>query len=233
MRGGDDFHRVARFKRGVERHGNAVHARAHATVPDVGVDGVGKINRRCAARQRDDSAFGRNDIDLVGEQIHFNVFQKFHRVGTARLQVQNVLQPLVGALRGFVFLAGFGFVCPMAGHAHFGDGVHFARADLHFNRQAVRSVERGVQRFVAVGFGDGDVVFEFAWARLIQAVQCAQGGVASGNAVHHHAKAINVQHFFKFELFGQHFLMDVVEIFLAPANFRFNIAGNKADVDFT
>ena len=198
-------------------------------MPDVGVDGVGKINRRGAARQRDDFAFGRNNIDFVGEQIHFNVFQKFHRVSTARLQVQNILQPLVGAQRGFVFLAEL--VCPMACHAHFGDGVHFARADLHFNRQAVWAVERGVQRFVAVGFGDGDVVFDFTRARLIQAVQRAQGGIAGGDTVHNHAKAVDVQHFFKFEFFGQHFLMNVVEIFLAPANLRFNIAGNKAQVD--
>ena len=122
-----------------------VHFRADTAVADVGVDGIGKVDGACTARQCDNFSFRRNDICFVGKQIDFNVLQKFKRIVAARLQIQNILQPLVGAQRGFVFHGIARFISPVAGHAHFGDFVHFARAYLHFNRQAVRAVERGVQ----------------------------------------------------------------------------------------
>ena len=70
--------------------------------------------------------------------------------------------------------------------------MHFAGAYLYFYGQAVWAVQGGVQGFVAVGLRDGDVVFEFAGLGLVEAVQCAEGGIAGGNAVYDDAKAVYV-----------------------------------------
>ena len=79
----DDFHRVARFQFGAQRHGDVVHFRADAAVADVGMNGIGKVNRTRTARQSDDFPFRRNDIRFVGEQIDFDVFQEFKRIVAA------------------------------------------------------------------------------------------------------------------------------------------------------
>ena len=47
---------------------------------DVGVHRVREVDRRCTARQRHDLALGREDIDLVREEIALDVLEKFLRV---------------------------------------------------------------------------------------------------------------------------------------------------------
>ena len=49
----------------LQRHQPAVDPRAHAAVPDLGVDRVGEVDRRRPGRQRDDVALGGEDVDLA------------------------------------------------------------------------------------------------------------------------------------------------------------------------
>jgi hypothetical protein len=76
-----------------------------------------------------------------------------------------------------VGLAAF-LVAPVRGDAELGVLVHLARADLHFERLALRADHRGVQRAVVVALGLGDVVVELARDRRPQVVHHAERGVA-------------------------------------------------------
>ena len=86
--------------------------------------------------------------------------------GVARgaLDVEQRLQPLVGALLHFVDLGVGALVQPVRGDAGLGDAVHRLGADLDFDRRAVGADQRRVQRLVAVHLGDGDVVLELSRA---------------------------------------------------------------------
>ena len=76
VRGGDDFHAVAVFKRLPQRHQLLIDFDRHAAVADVGMHGIGEIYRSGAARQRHDLALGREYIHLIGKEIDFQVFEK-------------------------------------------------------------------------------------------------------------------------------------------------------------
>ena len=115
----------------------------------------------------------------------------------------------------------------MAGHAAFGNFVHFTGTNLHFYGQAVWANQGGVYALVAIVFGNGDIVFDFAWLRLVNAVQSAQCGIASGNVVHDHAEAINVHHFSKAQILLHHFAVDAEQVFFAPFDLCLNIKGHQ------
>ena len=155
-------------QRRTQRHQSPVHLGAHAGIADIGVDGVGEVHGGGAARQIDDLAARSEHVDLVGEQIHLDAFQEFHRIAGAALHVQQLLQPLTGALLGMATLAIAGFVAPVRGDANLGHNMHFLGADLHFDRDAVGTEQHRVQRLIAVGLGDGNVVLEPVHVRFVQ-----------------------------------------------------------------
>ena len=67
--GGEDLDDVARAQLVVERDDLAVHARADAAVADLGVHLVGEVERRGAGCERLDFALGREDVDLLLEEV--------------------------------------------------------------------------------------------------------------------------------------------------------------------
>ena len=137
--GSDDFDGVAGFEFGAQGHHGVVDTRGDGFVTDVGVNGVGEVYGRRSFRQGEDFAFGCQDIDFVGEQVDFDVFEEFDGVRAAGLQIEDVFEPLVGMEDGLIDGVFAGFVYPVAGDAAFGYGIHFACADLDFNGQAVRT----------------------------------------------------------------------------------------------
>ena len=76
MLGSNDFYRIAGFQLGAQRHHDVIDTRGNGFMTDIGVYGIGKVNRRRTLRQGEDFAFGRQDIDFVGEQIDFDVLKK-------------------------------------------------------------------------------------------------------------------------------------------------------------
>ena len=84
------------------------------------------------------------------------------------------------------------FVAPMRCHAKFVELVHFKGADLHFDAFVFGPYDYGVQRFVAVAFGVGDVVVKLAGDGLKQAVDDAERGIAFGDGVHQNAHRADV-----------------------------------------
>ena len=115
----------------------------------------------------------------------------------------------------------------MAGHAAFGNFVHFSGANLHLYGQAVRAYQSGVYALITIVFGNGDVVFDFARLGLVNAVQSAQCGIASGNVIHNHAEAVNVHHFSKAQILLHHFAVDAEQVLFAPFDLCLNIKGHQ------
>ena len=80
-----------------------------------------------------------------------------------------------------VLLAGGPFVllvAPVRRDPLLRDEVHVPRADLDFDGYAVHSHQHRVQRLVAIGLGNGDVVLELAGHRRVEVVDGAQHPVA-------------------------------------------------------
>ena len=67
-------------------------------VADVGMDRVGEVERGGAARQRDDLRLRREHVDRIREQVDLHVFEEFGRVAGLLLDVEQRLQPRMGAL---------------------------------------------------------------------------------------------------------------------------------------
>jgi hypothetical protein len=83
------------------------------------------------------------------------------------------------------------------GNAVVGHGFHGFGADLDFDRYATLTFQDGVQGLVAVGLGNGDVVFELAGNGLVQVVHHAEGAITGVHIFGNDAKAVHVHDFGK------------------------------------
>ena len=107
----------------VQRDDLAVDLRADAAVADVGVDLVGEVQRRGADRERLDLALGREDEDLVLDQLAAELVGELRRVLRVSLPIQQRLEPLE-LLVGRVHPAGAVLlVAPVRGESFLPDGV--------------------------------------------------------------------------------------------------------------
>src|SRR3712207_4552862 len=91
---GEDLDDVARAQLVVQRDDLAVDARADAAVADLRVDLVGEVQRRGAVRQRLDLALGREDEDLLVEEVDLQRLHELLGVLELLLPVEHVAQPL-------------------------------------------------------------------------------------------------------------------------------------------
>ena len=115
-----------------------------AVVADLGVHGVGEVDRRGALDQRDHAALGREDVDLVLAEVELQRLEEGDRVVLLLLDVGEALHP------GDLFVRGALLVAPVRGDAELGAPVHLEGADLHLDGLAARSDHRRVQRLVEV-----------------------------------------------------------------------------------
>ena len=173
VRRGNDLDPVAALEFGAQRHKFVVDLGRDAAVADVAVDRVGEVHRCRASGERKDLAFGREYIDLVGEEVDLDVLEELGCIAARVLNVQQRLQPLVRAALQLAQLGLGRFVEPVRGNTRLGDPVHRQGADLHLHRSAIGADQRGVQRLVAVDLRDRDVILELAGHRFVQPVQHA------------------------------------------------------------
>ena len=134
------------------------------------------------------------------------------------------LQPAVGACLHVVERGVGRLVHPVRGHAGFGDPVHVGGADLDLDRRAEGAEQDRVQRLVAVGLGDRDVVLELAGNRLVQRMQRTQRQIAGRLVAHHHAKTVDVEHFGKRQVLFLHLAVDAVEVLFAAGDGGLDLA---------
>ena len=112
----DDLDDVAVLQARAERHHLAVDARADALVADVGVDRVGEVDRRRAARQRLDQPLRREGVDLLRIELDLQVLDELLRVADFLLLLEQLPHPLEVALVALIADAPF-LVLPVRGDA--------------------------------------------------------------------------------------------------------------------
>ena len=183
--GGNDFDALSVFKLGGQRHDLPFDFRAAATVANAAVQGVGEVDGGRARGQGEDFAVRGQNINRVVEQLGFEGGGKVFLAAFRHIfaPVQELAQPGDFLLVGGIALAAF-FVTPVRGDTEFVELVHIEGADLHFHAFVFRTDDDGVQTFIAVAFGVGDIVVELARNRLPEAVDNAQRGITLGNGVH-------------------------------------------------
>jgi len=120
--GGEDLDDVPGLEAGGERDQAAVHLGSDASVADLGVDGVGEVDRCCPRRQR-------LGVTPRGEHYHLILIEVEFEVG------QELLRILVGSPGGDIHVgdpAHVAFlVSPMGGNPRFGSLMHLLGANLH------------------------------------------------------------------------------------------------------
>ena len=221
--GGDDFHALPVFQRRGQRHNLPVHLRATATVAQIAVQRIGKIDRCGTRRQREHFAVRRQHINRVVEQFGFEgggqIF--FAALRHVFAPVQQLAQPGDFLFVGRIALAAF-FIAPVRRHTEFVEFVHFVGADLHFDAFVFRSHNHGVQAFVAVAFRVSDIVVELARNRLPQAVDDAEHGIAFGHGIDQHAHGADVVQAVKIQLFLHHFAVNGIDVLGAAGHVAFD-----------
>ena len=213
--GGHDLDDVARLQLVVQRHDLAVHARADAAVADVGVDLVGEVQRGRARGQRLDLALGREDEDLVLDQLAAQLVGELRRVVRVGLPVQQALEPLQARGRlvdGGAAAARALLVAPVRGDAVLGGVVHLAGADLDLQRPPLGPDHRGVQRLVHVELRHRHHVLEAAREGLPEGMDDADGAVAVLHAVDDHAHRRQVVDLVELAALAGHLRVDRVEV---------------------
>ena len=79
-----------------ERSHRTVDFGADAMVSHLGVNGIGKVERRGSGTKRHDLAFGREDKDLLIEQIDLQRVQVFLGIGdlVGSRPIERMLEPV-------------------------------------------------------------------------------------------------------------------------------------------
>ena len=158
---------------------------------------------------------------------------ELRRIPRFVLDVQQGLQPLGSqALSGRAFSV-LGLVQPVRCHAGFGNHMHLVGAHLELDVHARGANQRGVQRLVAVEFGNRDVVFELAGHWLVHLVQNTEGRVAIGHGGHNDPKAVDVRHLGKAQVLEVHLLIDGVQRFLAPSQAHLHADLGERSIHFS
>src|SRR5271163_421184 len=217
----DDINDVAIGDHVAQRNHLSVHLRAGALMPDLGVNGVGKINRRGAARQDDYTSLGREGVNLFGIQVHAQSGEEFAGLLHLLHPLDQVTHPddaLIVGRRPALVPA---LVFPVGGDTLFGDAVHLLGAYLDLEGLPGMN-HRGVQRLVEVRARHCDIVLEASGDRPPDLVDDAERGVAILHRVGDHAHGQQIVNLVEIALLLLHFLMHRVEALDARLNFSGN-----------
>ena len=207
---GHDLDDVAVAQAGAERHHLAVHARADALMADVSVNGVGEIDRRGAARKGFHLPFRREDVDLFGIQIDFQVLNELVRVANFLLHFEKLADPLEVALVALIADAPF-LVFPVGRDAFFRMAVHLLGANLHFEGKPALADDRRVQRLVAVRPRHRNEVLDAARDRRPRLMDDAERCVAVLHAIGDDAQRDEIVDLVELDSLALQLLIDAVQ----------------------
>ena len=90
--------------------------------------------------------------------------------------------------------------------------MHLAGADLHFDRPMPTN-HSGVQRLVAVGFGQADVVLKATWDGPEGVMHHGEGAVAGFHRWSHDPHRRHIKDFVELLLLALHLAPDAIEVF--------------------
>src|SRR4051812_28654320 len=75
----DNLYRLAISQRNAQRHQAAINLSCNTAITHPRMDSIGKINRRRPLGQLHNMSFRRKDIDLIWEEINFDILYEFQR----------------------------------------------------------------------------------------------------------------------------------------------------------
>jgi hypothetical protein len=195
---------------------------AGAGVADVGVNAISEIDRRRILRQIDNVAARSEGENLVGRKVELERIEKaFGVVFGVALQFENEAQPaqlVAEVLVGRVFF----LVAPVRRNAELGFAVHFARANLHFNRLAGGPQHFGVQRLVIIRLRFGDVIEKHLRHLHPLRMHHTQGVVTVGHRRADDAQRDQVMQVVELAPLLDHLLINGVKVLGTPGHFRGN-----------
>ena len=210
----EDLNAVAHLQLVRQRHDLAVGLGTNAVVADLGVNGVGEVDRSGTRTQALDLALRGEHEHLVGIKVDLQVFQELARILGFILPVNHLSKPrqLLIELGVLALLAAVFLIQPVSRDTELAFLVHFLGADLNLKRLAGRADDRGVQALVHVELRHGDVVFETPGHRVPQRMHRAQRRVTVLNGLHDQAHGDQVEDLAELLVALGHFLIDRVQV---------------------
>src|SRR5688572_4506908 len=194
-RRGHDLDDVAALQLVADRHDLPVGAGADTVRADLGVDGVGEVDRGRAAREHVNVTLRGEDVDLVREQVDLHALDELDRVLQVALELGQLAQPLelLGVLRVEAARAAL-LVLPVRRDAVLGDAVHLVGADLDFDALPTGPDQRRVQRLIHIGLRQRDVVLETPRDRRPARVHRPERRVTFGRGLDADSERQDVEH---------------------------------------
>ena len=152
----NDLYLVAVLQFGQQRRSMPVDLGADGGIADIGVDGIGEIDRGRPLGQGDEASVRREAKDLIEKQFELGMLQEFLRRAAFRKRFNCSSQPLEslalacqdGAVAGPALLVEHVRGDPVAG-----DIVHRFSAHLKLHPLPTGSDDRRVDRAIIIGFG--------------------------------------------------------------------------------
>ena len=136
-------------------------------ITDICVHSVGEINGTRAFGKLHDLSTRCKNIDFVREQVDFDAFDKFQRIACRLLHFEQSFNPLAGTHLGNIGVVLIAFIKPVSGDTVIRHILHVVSTNLDFNRHTMHASQNSVKGLIAIGFGNGNVVFKFARNRLV------------------------------------------------------------------
>ena len=224
--GGQHLDDVTVLQRVIEGNHATVRLGPNATVTDLGVDAVGEVDRGGAGWQRQDVALGREDEDLVTEDVDLDGIDELLGIEDFLLPIHQLPQPGEPLVHLALVLAATLLIGPVGGHPPLGGTVHFVSADLNLHRLAAVADDGGVQRLVPVGLRHRDVVLEAPRDWLPERVDDPEGPVAVLDRIRQHPNGGEVVDLV--EIFAQGELVgDAVDVLRPPTGVGLDADGRE------
>ena len=176
---GDNLNHITRLEFGSQRHHTTINLGTCGLLTDLGMDGIGKVNRTWIFRQFLNSTIWCKDINSLWEDIFFYRVNKSLSIPVRGiLEFHKILNPIHSQSRLFrIYLALDAFlVSPVSCNPVFGNLVHLLSTDLDFNRP-FRSINRRMDRLITIGFRIGNIVFETSRHRTPELVDVSQHSI--------------------------------------------------------
>ena len=171
--------------------------------------------------QRDQVAARREAENLVPEHLELGVLQKLIRSLRLLHDVEQLAQPAVLRRIGLApAVRGLLFVRPVGRQPVLGEVVHLTGADLDLDPVAVGPDHGRVDRAVAVGLRQADIILETAGADPPGAVNCAERPIAFLDRPDLDTKSHDVAELFELDILALHLAPDRIGRFFPAAYVR-------------
>ena len=187
-----------------------------AVVAHLGVNGVGKVERRGAGAKRHDLALGRKDKNLLVKQVDLQRVQVFLSVGdlVRRRPIERMFEPvnLVVQTLGIIGLrrrrSARLLIEPVGGNAVLGLLMHLVGSNLNLERAGRGADNRRMERLVVIDLGHGDIVFKATGHGVPQRMYRTECGVAIAHRMRDDAQCHQVVDLGEFLALALHLLVD-------------------------